>query len=351
MKKYKSNKKKIHISAGTIVLLVVFLVACIIGGIMLYNVDEGAVPTGTDKIANTDSSNVEKSDEADIPNPDVVEIESKKYKSRANLETYLFMGVDAKGKKSEKSNYDGTGQSDVLILFVIDKMANTYAVLPINRDTITAVNTLDENGKVLATTDIQIALAHANGDGLEQSCENAVTAVSNLLYGQKIDGYVSLNMDAIRQLNHLVGGVTVTIEDDFSKSDPSLKVGEKVKLTDEQAMHYVHDRMNVGDGSNECRMRRQDAYMQGLKKILMDKSKENESFALDVFNGLQDYMVTNLTGKNVSRISKAILKNKDLGEFHIKGTSAVDDYGFNAFTVDKHSLADVVEKLFYDEIE
>ena len=51
--------------------------------------------------------------------------------------------------------------------------------------------------------------------GMELSCENTVDAVSNMLYGIRIEGYISLNMDSIKILNHLAGGVPVTIEDDF----------------------------------------------------------------------------------------------------------------------------------------
>lgn len=334
-KKYNSNRK-IKINTGTIILLIIFLVVCVVGGILLYRVDHASQASG----------GTEKS-----VNPDVVEIGGVKCTPRANVETYLFMGVDAKGEAEVKNDYDGTGQSDVLILLIIDKTANTYAVLPINRDTITEVRSISEEGEDLGTSRIQIALAHANGDGMEQSCENTVEAVSGLLYGQKIDGYVSMNMDAIGTLNHLVGGVTVTIEDDFSKADSSLEKGRTLKLSDDQAVHFVHDRMNVGDGSNEGRMRRQNAYMTGLKEVFIEQSGENESFAMDVFNGLSDYMVTNLKGKNVSRISKAILKNKDLGQYEIKGTNAIDDLGFNAFTADSDSLAEIVVTLFYDRME
>ena len=73
-----------------------------------------------------------------------------------------------------------------------------YHKLPINRDTITDVRSLDDDGSYLATTKTQIALAHANGDGMELSCENTVDAVSNMLYGIRIEGYISLNMDSIK---------------------------------------------------------------------------------------------------------------------------------------------------------
>ena len=197
---------------------------------------------------------------------------------------------------------------------------------------------------------MQIALAHANGDGLEISCENTVDAVSNLFYGVQIDGYMALNMDAIATINHLAGGVTVTIEDDFSESDPSLQIGDTVTLTDEQAVHYVHDRMNVGDGTNECRMRRQDAYMAGLQEIFMQKASENDSFVMDAYSALGEYMVTDLSKKDCSKIAKAILKNESLGKFTIDGTTSLDYLGFDEFYPDQDSLADVVLQLFYEKL-
>lgn len=331
-----TSQKKFHLHKGTAALLLAFLFVVIAGGIVLYQLDHEKPEQDLAKES--------------VPH-DMVEVGSVKCTPKPNLETYLFMGIDAAGKVRKVKEYDGTGQADVLILLVIDRTANTYATLPINRDTITAVRSLDEEGNVLATTDIQIALAHANGDGLEESCENTVLAVSQLLCGQKIDGYIALNRDAIAQINHMAGGVTVTIEDDFSDSDKSLKMGQTVKLSDEQAMHYVHDRMNVGDGTNEGRMRRQSAFMKGLEKNIRERSADDETFALSLFDGLKDYRVTNLNGNNISRISKAMLKNKNLGEFHIDGTSAIDDYGFNAFTVNRDSLEQVVRDLFYNKID
>lgn len=330
------NGKKIQVHIGKVIFLGVFVIICIIGAILLSSIDNDSQTT-----------NVKDSGY----NQNIVKIGDIRCIPRANLETYLFMGIDAEGKTEVKTDYDGTGQCDVLMLLVIDKAANTYAVLPINRDTITEVRSLGEDGEDLGTSEIQIALAHANGDGMEQSCENTVEAVSNFLYDQKIDGYVSLNMDAIKLINNMVGGVTVTIEDDFSESDPTLKIGENIKLTDEQAMHYIHDRMNVGDGTNEARMRRQNQYLKGLKNVLIEKCEQDESYALDVFHGLEDYMVTNLKEKNVSRIAKAILKNTDLGEHQIKGTNAIDDYGFNSFIVDESSLEEVVIEMFYNKVD
>ncbi len=301
----------------------------------------------------------------------IVKIGGVECMPKANIETYLIIGTDVKGKltkdvvktttkkrepgettaKADEKDTYNPGRADVITLLVIDREKNTYALLPIDRDTITAVDSLDENGNYLATTDIQLALAYECADGKEQSCENTMKAVSNLLHDQYIDEYAVLSQDAIKKINNMVGGVTVKIKDDFSQSDKSLKKGETVKLSDDQAAHFVHDRMNVGDGSNECRMRRQNDYLKDLKKKVGEKTDKNPGFPLQAYKNLDDYMVTSIASNDASKITKAVLKNKYLGTFKIKGKTKVDDYGYNAFYPDKNSLNEVVRKLFYDEVK
>ncbi|MGN1167327.1 MAG: LCP family protein [Lachnospiraceae bacterium] len=313
-----------------------FVIVCIMAGVLFKYVDERQI-FEKDEMEMDDSVNV-------------VEIGGQKYKPKTRIKTYLFMGIDARGKVEDTQEYDGTGQCDVLQLVVIDQNENTYAMLPINRDTITAVKSLSKDGSYIDTSDVQIALAHANGDGKEISCENTVDAVSDYLYGQPIDGYVSLNMDAIKVINHMAGGVIVTIEDDFSESDPSLKMGETVKLTDEQAMHYVHDRKNVADGTNENRMKRQSIYIDEVEKIYREKFSENERFVVELYDCLQDYMLTDLTKKDCSKLAKAMVKNKSLGEIEIKGEVSEDYFGYKQFIPDKNSLEEIIIRLFYDKV-
>ena len=336
-KKYYSRSKKKKLYKKAFMAIAAFIVICtaVIGvGNM---VDSQQMNTGKKEAAAT---------------TDIVTINGVKCKPNWDIETYLFIGEDSKGVKSRKTEADGTGQSDVLELLVIDTKNNTYHKLPINRDTITDVKSLDDDGSYLATTKTQIALAHANGDGMELSCENTVDAVSNLLYGIQIDGYICLNMDSIKVLNHLAGGVPVTIEDDFSQSDKSLVKGQTVTLTDDQAMHYVHDRMNVGDGTNECRMRRQKAYIDALFPLYKAKLQENSGFINDFYNQLSDYMVTDMSVGQMGNVANMILKSEDKGELSIKGTNAIaKDDGFNEFTMDETSRGDVAMELFFNKVE
>jgi anionic cell wall polymer biosynthesis LytR-Cps2A-Psr (LCP) family protein len=148
----------------------------------------------------------------------------------------------------------------------------------------------------------------------------------------------------------MVGGVTVTIEDDFSAEDETLKMGETITLNDEQAVHFVRGRMSVGDGTNENRMHRQKVYLEALQPLLMEKA-ESEKFVLNLYDALQDYMVTTLTGKDCSKMAKAVLKNESLGTLQIEGENSIDEYGFVQFIPDQDSLADVVIQLFYERLD
>lgn len=333
-KKYHRFENEEKKKTGAFVLLGAFIIAVI--GIVVVSI---LMDGGEDKAPVKENNNA------------IVKIGGVKCRAKQNIDTYLFMGVDAKGTVEDSEKEGELGQADMITVLVVDRAKNTYALLPINRDTITAVDSLDENGDVLATTDIQLALAHANGTNQEEACENTVKAVSHLLHGQSIDEYAALHMDGIGLINHFVGGVSVTIEDDFSDSDKTLKKGQTVKLTDQQAINFLHDRMNVGDGTNEARMRRQNAYMNGLREIMKEETLKDSRYPIKMYRSLKDYTVSTMSSSSISRISKAMIKNKYLGRFEIEGTSEIDDYGFVAFTPNRKSLDDIVIKLFYDRVK
>ena len=233
---------------------------------------------------NTDSEKT--STEDMIDKRDIVEIGGVKCVPKESVETYLFLGVDQNGELTKVKEYNGTGQCDVIDLLVIDNEDKTYTTLTINRDTMVDMTLYNEKGESMGEMNAQIALAHANGDVAEFGNKIAVETVSDLLYNQPIDGCVSLNMDSIPVINNLAGGVTVTIEDDFSASDKSLKMGETIKLSDEQAYHYIHDRKNVADGTNVNRMKRQSEYLSILKDIYMAKFKESSGFINEAYDAL-----------------------------------------------------------------
>ena len=223
-----------------------------------------------------------------------IKLNGNKYEYYHDFENYLLIGTDATGNNNNGADYQGS-MADFLMLVIVDKTENTYSFLQFNRDTMTEVALIDHNGEGEATANIQLCTAHWYGGNREQSCENTVKSVKKLLGGIQIDGYYELNMSEIPKLNNMVDGVTVTLEDDFSKKYPKMKKGATINLDDEQAYAYVHDRYGVGDEENTSRMKRQQQYMTGFFKKLQEKVKANPNYANEVFESLQDVSTTDIT--------------------------------------------------------
>jgi anionic cell wall polymer biosynthesis LytR-Cps2A-Psr (LCP) family protein len=277
---------------------------------------------------------------------DVVDVGGIACTPRKNIRSYLIMGIDDTAAQGD--GYVMGGQCDVLNLLVVDHTNMTYQYLPINRNTICDVRWYDVDGNDMGTSEIQIAYAHAVGDGGTFSCENTVEAVSNYLGGVEIQSYIALDMSSIATINRLVGGVTVTIDDDFSATDPSLVKGETITLTDEQAETFVRARTSMKDDStNEARMRRQQVFLDALRMQMLEKAKADAEYALFVYDSLEPEMVTNMNGKAFSRLVNGLTKCENLGPIEINGTIGMDDLGYATFVPDKDSVRDAAIALYY----
>lgn len=278
---------------------------------------------------------------------EMITYKNETYVKKGNLETYLIAGIDAPGKVEKVTEYDGTGQCDVLAVIVRDRSTDQCKLLSIDRNTITAVKSLDNDGTYLDTTDIQISLAHAMGFDQQVRAENTVDAVSHLLGDQTIDGYAMVNMGAIQVVNDMVGGVTVTIEDDFSDVDPSMKKGETVTLMGEQAEKYVRSRKEISDGSNQNRMSRQSTFEEAFKPAFRNKCAENSKFPLEVYHAMEDYMTTNISAKKFCRLAILMSDENQDEKVAISGTYGLDEDGWQTFTPDADSLQEAILELFY----
>ena len=280
---------------------------------------------------------------------ETITYKNETYVKKGNLETYLIAGIDAPGKVEKVTEYDGTGQCDVLAVIVRDRSTDQCKLLSIDRNTITAVKSLDNDGTYLDTTDIQISLAHAMGFDQQVRAENTVDAVSHLLGDQTIDGYAMVNMGAIQVVNDMVGGVTVTIEDDFSDIDPSMKKGETVTLMGEQAEKYVRSRKEISDGSNQNRMSRQSTYEEAFKPAFRNKCAENSKFPLEVYHAMEDYMTTNISAKKFCRLAILMSDENQDEKVAISGTYGLDEDDWQTFTPDEDSLQEAILELFYQK--
>ena len=278
-----------------------------------------------------------------------VHFNGKQYRKNRDVEAYLLMGVDKMGEAQSSGGYNGGGQADVLLLLVVDQEEEIFHALQINRDTMTDVEVLGVKGDVIGTEYEQICLAHHYGEGLEDSCGNTVRAVSNLLYGVKIKGYAAIQMEAIPILNDMVGGVTVTVEDDFSSTDPSLIQGETMTLLGEQALHFIRSRMSMEDSSNLNRMERHRAYLHGFEEAFTAAAREDRELVLKMYDAAHDYMVTDMGSGSISRLAQRCLGYENGGVVTVEGETEMGER-YVEFYPEEDALRQTVLDLFYTEI-
>lgn len=212
----------------------------------------------------------------------VIEQDGTMYHYREmEITNYLLIGVD---------NEEGTngGQADFLVLLSVDRRNRTITPIMVDRDTMAAVTTYGVFGNMSGEKQMQICLAQAFHGKDATGSANTVSTLSRLLYGVPIEHYVAVDIEGITLLNDAIGGVEVVMEDDFSALDPEMVQGASIQLEGKQAELFVRSRMNVADGTNASRMKRQRLYLEGLlSKLFVSSDGQDDLFkkGLEKLNG------------------------------------------------------------------
>lgn len=272
------------------------------------------------------------------------------YRQRSNVTSILLMGIDSDETGSTSVGQRGGGQADFLRLIVIDKGNKTVSQLAIDRDTMAEITILGVTGNVSGTRIDNISLSHYFGDGKEKSCELTRDAVSKLLFGTRINFYLAMNMDGIAAFNDALGGVTVTLEDDFSGTDPTWIKGAEITLTGNQAETFVRNRQSIGDGTNESRMRRQQQYISRAVKTLEEQIRKDTDFIGKMFDTLSPYLVSGIQRNLLVTEAYNVRDYTRPAMYSIAGEHVVGEDGFMQFHPDEEQLMETTLKLFYQQV-
>lgn len=267
------------------------------------------------------------------------------YVPREPLETLLVLGIDKRLDGPE--NRADSEQVDFLALLVMDKEAEHFRILHLNRDTITDIPMPDAAGIVTGTFRGQLALAHAYGSHDGSRCRNTVRAVENLLYGIEIDHYLSLTMDAVAILNDSIGGAAVTLPTDMEGLG---KCGDVVTLTGEQALYFVRERSVLEDSSNLQRMERQQQYLGALFEAFSENAENNNENTFETLFRINEYMVSDCTAEQLSALAEKLSGYTFDGILTLAG-EAVQGEEFMEFCVDEAAARQTVVDLFYRPCE
>lgn len=341
-------KFNVRVSKHHILVVVVSLLVLIgfIGAVIWINASENngsTVPSGNESVPTVSTGTQEETGA-------VFYVGGKAVRLKENVETVLFLGLDKYLEDSESDVHINNQQADTLMLAVFDHDSKEVSLLPINRDTMTEVDTYSVTGDFSGSETMQIALSHAYGTGEKNSCENTVKAVWNLLYNVPIDHYASLKMDAVPYLNDVVGGVTLTLKEDFTTLDPSFTKGTTVNLSGAQALTYIRSRQDTEEQTNTSRMERQNQYIDSWAERFTEAYAANDALVVDMFYELSPYMYTDLSVNELDEMAVCLQTYQKNPVLHIEGESKIVN-NFMEFHVDSSALEQLVCDLFFVPVE
>ncbi len=307
MRNHSHDRHRQHVSGLILLIAAVVILAAVL--FLLNRTEEENAATAPDLPRAT--AQPEDSPREDIGLAERVVWNGRAYQMRPNLERVLLIGYDKEGE-TEYGNREG-GQSDFLVLAVIDDGAEAVSLLQIDRDSMVRLKTYDSFGRPAGSKVMQISLSHLWTGNVDTNDANTREAVQNLL-GIRVDETVSIDFSGIAALNRLVGGVKVTLREDMTAIDPAFEAGATVTLDDRLVVPFVRARRGVGDGLNSSRMARHRDYMNAFIDQAEALAREDSGYVSTLVNGLYD--VANFSHASSAKGWMLNRLNKILGARH-----------------------------------
>lgn len=275
------------------------------------------------------------------------------YDYNQDILTFLVMGIDSRDSKvvEKEEGIDG-GQADTIFLVVLNPHDSRMRIIAIDRNTMADVDIYGELGAYVETVKTQIAVQHGFGDGTVKSAGYMVKAVSRLFSDLPIHGYCAVNMSAIGKINDAVGGVTLTVMEDINTRDVSLKAGESVCLTADEAYWYARYRDEGEFGSSASRLARQRQFLEALVNQGKARFKKDASLPVTVFNALSEYMTTDITVDKATYLASVASQYSFTQEdmLTVPGETRMGEI-YEEFYVDEAGMRQLIIDIFYEKVE
>ncbi|MCD8218064.1 MAG: LCP family protein [Clostridiales bacterium] len=300
---------------------------------------------------NTTQSQADDELSAEVETPsqaidNTIEWKGKTYTLRTNLTNILFLGIDSTDPIENTYAPGDAGQADCIMILSLDEDTKEGTILQINRNTMTSLDVYDYGGDYLISVDGQLCLQYAYDIGGQSSCWAMKKTVSSLLYGLDIDGYFAMEVDAISTINDALGGIDITMSEDYTYIDPGFIEGETVHLEGDLAERFVRYRDTEEFNSVEGRMKRQVEYITAMISTL--RQSEHEALYDIISPWLGSDLITDLTAEELNALSSYTYLTDEVQ--YLPGEMRQGEV-YEEYYVDEDALQDLLIELFYTEVK
>lgn len=350
-KEKKEKKEKGRLNPFKICIVILCMLILMLGSVVsaffyMRAKGERALQTEKVKVETTTPEDVEVEEDGKY-----IIYNGKRYCYNEDVINILCMGLDRSLNETSEDNIGANGQADVLVLAALDAQTGRFSLINISRETMVDVKKYNVNGQYLGTEEMQICLSYAYGDGKETSCLNTIDSVSRLMYGTPIHAYAAIDLDSISILNDAVGGVTLTLMEDFSRWDSAMVKGATITLDGRQAYRYVRSRDVYNLESNNLRMNRQKQYLMAFLQKALAAAKEDMNVPLALYQTASDYMVTDIGTSEVTYLASLVLEHGiSDGAMKTVPGEVIQGEVHAEFIPDDQGLYELIIDVFYKEV-
>lgn len=282
--------------------------------------------------------------ESDATDYSLITYNGEEYTYKKDLKTILFLGID-KNQDDVDPEFTGTaGRSDCMILFLVNTKENTAQMISIPRESMTDVEIYSVDGQYLGMVNEQITLQYSYGDGGKRSCWLTKKTLSKMLKDIPIDAYMSMELDGISDITTMLGGVTLTVPEDYTSVDSSFVQGATLNLQGDLAEKYVRKRDITVYASNEGRMERQNQFVRAFVPQMKAKFSSDVQSLLDM---TQNYITTDMDVDDMKSLLSCSLTDETLtipGQRISTGDNSPEEYH-----LDEDALMQMIVDLCYDK--
>lgn len=335
-----NKHKEFNGRAWAAVVVLVLLIAIILGVFL-------AQIAGTNRVDRAEGASVPENLQIDNGfDEDTIEWNGVTYTRKEKLKNILLLGIDKSAEEIELTdlNREPGGRADAISLLIMDPDTRTVQVLEISRDTMTNIDIYGVDDIYLYSTPQQLALQYTVANSMRRGNWLMHNKVSDLLYGVPLYGTVALTMDGISKIVDTIGGVTVTLQEDYTSIDPTFEKGKTITMNGDQVYRFIRYRDTDVMGSNDDRMNR---HMQILQ-ILTKQLHGIDQGMLNMLQKVADpYLESNVDAQTLNELSQYEFLDKI--EILPGETRAGDHH--DEYYIDEVAMRKMVIDLFYQPAE
>ncbi len=256
-------------------------------------------------------------------------------KDRVNI---LLTGIDYAPEREGRNDF----RTDTIMMFSVNFATGKVDILSVPRDSYADIAYTDKRYKINGA---YMSAGGADGQGYE--C--LMQTVSDTIGGIPVNYYVAVEMQAVKDIVDILGGVWYDVDYEINMNGRHLSKG--YQLLDGQAvLDYCRARKGITSGTDIDRIDRQ-------QRLLMEVFKQVKKANLltempQIYNTMKEKIDTNLTLEQIAALAFFALDldpESELSRHALKG-EYMQAYNATYYVLDHNITVDIIRQIFGQDV-